>query len=109
MQTVSTPAAVDDWIARSGVAWLFKHSRTCPVSAAARFEVEDYAKAHPGNAVGLIVVQDHRGASDRAAERLAVEHQSPQIFLLRDGRLLWNASHGAITREAMQRALATAT
>jgi bacillithiol system protein YtxJ len=106
MQTLPAPADVDGWLARPGTAWLFKHSRTCPVSAAARVEVEDYFAAHPGDALGLVVVQDHRPASNRAAERLGIRHESPQIFLLRDGRLLWNASHGEITREAMERAAA---
>ena len=106
MQPLPAPADVDEWIARPGAAWLFKHSRTCPVSSAAWVEVQDYLTAHPEDALGLVVVQDHRPSSNRAAERLGVRHESPQIFLLRDGKLLWNASHGEITREAMEQALA---
>jgi bacillithiol system protein YtxJ len=35
-----------------------------------------------------------------------VRHQSPQAILLRDGRAVWNGSHGGITAEALERALA---
>ena len=102
MTPVTTPGAVDAWRARPGTFWLFKHSRTCPVSAAAHTEVAEYERAHPEDLVGIIVVQDSREASDHAARMLGVPHESPQIFLLRDGKVAWHASHGEVTQAAME-------
>jgi len=102
MTPVPTPEALDAWRRRPGYTWLLKHSRVCPVSAAAHAEVADYERTHARDAVGIIVVQDHRPASDHAAAAFKVVHQSPQIFLLKDGVPVWNASHGEITRATME-------
>jgi bacillithiol system protein YtxJ len=102
MTPVPTPEAFEAWRARPGYTWLFKHSRTCPVSAAAWAEVAAYEKAHARDAIGLVVVQDARLASDRVAIAFRTVHQSPQIFLVRDGLPIWNASHGDITQAAME-------
>ena len=102
MTPVPTPEAFDAWCARPGVSWLFKHSTTCPVSAAARTEVADYESAHPKDAIGLILVLENRAASEHAAAALGIRHESPQIFLLRDGKPLWHASQGEVTQSAME-------
>lgn len=85
-------------------AWILKHSDTCPTSAAAYDEVAAFAAAHPGTRIGVVVVQTHRPLSNWLAQRLGHVHQSPQLFLLRDGRVAWTASHWGITRAAMERA-----
>ena len=102
MTPVPTPAAVDALRARPGTLWLFKHSRICPDSSAAHAEVAAYERAHPDDFIGIVVVQDHRAASDHAAKALGVRHESPQILLLRDGKVAWHASHGEVTQAAME-------
>ncbi|GAB4338350.1 MAG: hypothetical protein Kow0010_26670 [Dehalococcoidia bacterium] len=45
----------------------------------------------------------------RAVEaRTGVRHASPQVIVLRDGRVAWHASHLGITQEGIERALAAA-
>ena len=102
MTPVPTPQAFDAWRSRPGFTWLLKHSRTCPVSAAAWAEVAAYEKAHARDAIGLVVVQDDRAASDRVAAAYRVKHESPQLFLIKDGTAIWHASHGGITQDAME-------
>jgi bacillithiol system protein YtxJ len=102
MFPVPSTEAFDAWRHRPGFSWLFKHSRICPDSAAAYAEVAAYEKAHPGDVIGLIVVQDARDASNRAAAAFGVKHESPQLFLLRDGKVVWHASHDAVTQGAME-------
>ncbi|PYR90134.1 MAG: bacillithiol system redox-active protein YtxJ [Acidobacteria bacterium] len=84
---------------------LFKHSRYCGVSC----EALDELHAHIGAAAGqtaykIITVQTHRPVSDAAAQRLGVRHETPQALLLRDGRVIWNASHFRITATELDRA-----
>ena len=102
MTPVPTPEAFAAWRSRPGYTWLLKHSRTCPVSAAAHAEVAAYEKAHSRDAIGLVVVQDGRAASERIALAFRVKHESPQLFLLKDGKAVWHASHGEITQAAME-------
>ncbi len=102
MFPVHSPEAFDAWRHRPGFTWLFKHSRACPVSAAAYAEVAAYEKTHPRDEIGIIVVQDDRPASDRAATAFGVKHETPQLFLLKDGKVVWHASHGAVTQADME-------
>jgi bacillithiol system protein YtxJ len=88
----------------AGHHWLFKHSLTCSISLAAFDEVAGWLAAHPTMDLGLIAVQTHRPLSNLAAEHLKVVHQSPQIILLRDGSVQWQASHWSITAATLEAA-----
>jgi len=99
--TLSGQDHVERLLAGAEPAWLLKHSATCPTSAAARDEVEAYLAAHPGEEAGMVVVQHDRPLSNWIASRLGRVHQSPQLFLVRGGSVVWAASHWSITAAAM--------
>jgi bacillithiol system protein YtxJ len=85
---------------------LFKHSRTCGVSA----EALDELRAHldrdgAGVTYKMVTVQSHRQVSNEVADRLGVRHETPQAILIRDGRPVWKASHFRITADALRLAL----
>jgi bacillithiol system protein YtxJ len=87
---------------------LFKHSRTCGVSHEALDEVRAHAQqGAAGAAYKMITVQSHRRVSDEAAARLGVRHETPQAILLRDGRVVWKASHFRITRQQLESAISS--
>lgn len=86
---------------------LFKHSPLCLVSASARDQVERWARTAPTLPVTVVDVLRERELSQRVAARTGVRHQSPQVLLLRDGRVVWHASHGDITATALARAVAS--
>lgn len=72
---------------------LFKHSQSCGVSLLAREWLEDGDLPIP---VHEVVVQRHRDLSQAIAERLAVRHESPQIFVVAAGRAVWHSSHSGV-------------
>ncbi len=81
---------------------LFKHSRYCGVSCEALDELRAHIERHDGPTVyRLITVQTHRTLADEAARQLGVRHESPQALLLRDGKVVWTASHFRITASAL--------
>ena len=86
---------------------IFKHSSTCPVSAGAfaefRAVVDRLDCDH-----GLIVVQSARLVSSEVESRTGVRHESPQALVLRDGRVVWHASHGEITAGTLEREIGAA-
>ena len=84
---------------------LFKHSSTCPISAAAFAEYEEWAAAHPDSPTGWIDVVRERPLARAVAERTGVKHESPQVLLLEAGQAVWNAAHSAITVASLERAL----
>jgi bacillithiol system protein YtxJ len=96
------------FLGQAGPRWIFKHSSTCPVSTAAFEEVSAFTDSDTGTGdlpVGLVVVQEARPVSNWLATRLAYVHQSPQLFLVNGGKVLWQASHWGITAQKMAAAL----
>ena len=87
---------------------LFKHSRYCGVSAEALDELQSHIESAPANvAYRMITVQTHRPISDAVAQRLGLRHETPQAILLRDGKIVWNASHFRITATQLAQVLSS--
>ena len=82
---------------------IFKHSLTCPISAAAY----DQMTRFDGEVV-LIEVQRARQLSNEIENRLGVAHESPQVIVMRKGKVVWNASHFKITADAVAEAVRNA-
>jgi bacillithiol system protein YtxJ len=40
-----------------------------------------------------VIVQHARAVSDEIEKRWCVSHETPQVLIVRDGAVLWNASH----------------
>jgi bacillithiol system protein YtxJ len=105
---LSTVEAFDDFVATSSAApvIVYKHSLTCGTSAAAFEEIEELADELPeGVRLGMVRVQAARGVSNHIAARLGVRHESPQVLVIADGRVVWHASHYRVTAEQIAAAL----
>jgi bacillithiol system protein YtxJ len=79
---------------------VFKHSLTCPISAAAYAQMTKFE-----GEVALIEVQRARELSTEIESRLGVAHESPQVIVLRNGEVVWSGSHFEITAEAVAEAV----
>jgi bacillithiol system protein YtxJ len=80
---------------------ILKHSTTCPVSANALREYEEYLGAKPSGGIDYLLVKviESRPVSNQIAEDTGVTHASPQIICIKNKESYWNASHWAITTE----------
>ena len=96
MKNLDSRADLDALI-HTDVAVLLKHGARCPVSARARDEVTAFSTSHPGVVVCALEVTQHGDLSKHAAEQLGIEHESPQVFVIRGGQVAWHAEHYAIT------------
>ncbi len=79
---------------------IFKHSLTCAISAGAYEQMAAFE-----GEVALIEVQRARELSTEIENHLGVAHESPQVIVLRNGQVMWNASHFEITAAAVARAV----
>ena len=88
--------------------FLFKHSTTCPTSARAIRRVTDFIAEAPEDypEIHLIKVIEARAVSNAVAEGLGVEHASPQLILVKDGKAQWSTSHYNIRGPAIEKAIA---
>ena len=92
---------------------LFKHSYTCGISMEALDELvchmnqrgsgRDCEPAAPQYA--MVTVQTHRAVSNAIAQQLGVRHETPQALLIKDGRVVWSASHFRVTAAAVDTAI----
>jgi bacillithiol system protein YtxJ len=76
--------------------FVFKHSTTCPVSARAAAVVEELRTEIP---VYLIKVREQRELSNWVAKTYGVRHESPQLILIRDGKVQKTWNHWEIKPE----------
>ena|SRR5688572_4848195 len=95
---------------------LFKHSHTCGTSAEALDELLVHLNERtpddritPHALYAMVTVQTHRDVSNAVARKLGVRHETPQALLIRDGRVVWSASHFRVTARAVDDALARGT
>jgi bacillithiol system protein YtxJ len=87
---------------------LFKHSLSCGTSYEALDELIDHLNDERLPArYAIITVQTHRELSTAVAKRLGVRHETPQALLIRDGRVVWTASHFRVTGGALETAIKT--
>jgi bacillithiol system protein YtxJ len=94
-----------DGVLRRGVAVLFKHSTTCPISTRAKEQVGEFMRQHPGVPVYLVDVLAQKPLSQQIAADLGIRHESPQAILLQRGKPLWHASHHEVTAAAISKRL----
>ena len=73
----------------------FKHSTRCSISLMAlnRFEREWNNKTVKSYFLDLL---NYREVSNQIANLFEVEHQSPQVLLIKDGVCVYHTSHNAI-------------
>ena len=102
---------LDELLNRSGdqPLLLFKHSYTCGISAEALDALVDHLSTDRANATyAMVTVQTHREVSNAVAAKLGVRHETPQALLVRNGKVVWAASHFRVTADAVKAALSAA-
>lgn len=76
---------------------LFKHSTRCPISdmALSRLKREE-ARLAAAACLHYLDLIRYREVSNEIAKRSRIEHESPQVIILVNGKVLYHASHHMI-------------
>lgn len=76
---------------------IFKHSTTCSISAAAKSKIErQWADSGLDLPIYYLDLLRFRPLSAQIAETFGIQHQSPQLLLIKDGECTYHASHMGI-------------
>jgi bacillithiol system protein YtxJ len=94
-----------DAVFGADVAVIYKHSPICGTSRWARGEVLAFVESHPDTPVYEVNVVSSREVSQEIARRLEVTHESPQVIVIQDGAVVWNASHSGVLSGDLARAV----
>ncbi|HLR09357.1 MAG TPA: bacillithiol system redox-active protein YtxJ [Bacillota bacterium] len=103
---------IDEWSqakeqSRQQPVIVFKHSTTCPISARAYDEYVAFLQTETGIDGYLVKVIENRDVSNKIEIDTGVKHESPQIFLIQNKKVLWHTSHANITTGSIKEALQT--
>ncbi|MDP5169598.1 MAG: bacillithiol system redox-active protein YtxJ [Bacteroidia bacterium] len=76
---------------------IFKHSVTCGISAQAHANLEEaIADLNEHVELHYLDLLRYRSVSNAIASKFGVPHQSPQAILIRNGEVVYHASHFSI-------------
>ncbi|MCH7534254.1 MAG: bacillithiol system redox-active protein YtxJ [Bacteroidetes bacterium] len=85
---------------------IFKHSTRCGISAAVKKSLmKQWSYNKEEFKFYYLDLLNQRKISDQIEQQLEVQHESPQIFVVKDGKVLYHASHGNISIERVCEAL----
>ena len=84
---------------------IFKHSTRCSVSRMALKQFENEFDLYDKVTPYFLDLLEHRDISSEIAKRFGVEHQSPQLLLIKEGKSVYDASHSDIEAEDLKRYL----
>ena len=85
---------------------IFKHSTTCSISAAAKGKIErQWADSGLNLPIYYLDLLRFRPISAQIAEQFGVQHQSPQLLLIKGGECAYDASHMGIRLSDVQAAV----
>jgi bacillithiol system protein YtxJ len=77
---------------------IFKHSTRCSISSMAKSRLERSKEPDNVSFYYLDLIR-YRELSNSIAAEFGVEHESPQILLIRDGKCVYDESHTGIRME----------
>lgn len=83
---------------------IYKHSTTCSISGMVknRLDREDFEGKADVHYLDLL---SYRPISAKIAEVFGVQHESPQVLVIKDGKSVYDADHTAITGFELEEAL----
>ncbi|WP_433743759.1 bacillithiol system redox-active protein YtxJ [Falsibacillus pallidus] len=84
--------------------FFMKHSLTCPISGNAFQEFNSFLQDSDAKGYYL-AVQEARELSSQIADEFQIKHESPQVFLIENGKPVWHASHWNITKKELDKLL----
>lgn len=80
--------------------FIFKHSTRCSISKMVKSKFErDWKSSNKQLQLLYLDLLSYRSISNQIAELTGVEHQSPQLIVLQKGKVVYAASHNAISAE----------
>jgi bacillithiol system protein YtxJ len=80
---------------------IFKHSTRCSISSMAKSRLER-SDVPPGIKFHFLDLIRYRGLSNKIEAEFMVQHESPQILLIKNGECIYEESHSGISMAEIQ-------
>lgn len=86
---------------RLGVA-IFKHSTRCSISSVAKMRLSSFWNFNEELPLYYIDIIAFREISNLVGEKFSIQHESPQLMIIKEGRCIYDASHLAISVKSLR-------
>ncbi len=80
-----------------GTQVIYKHSKTCGISGMTLKMFTDTYELDTECDLHFLTIQSHRDISNAVASQFGVRHESPQLLIIKNGKVSFHTSHGAIS------------
>lgn len=83
---------------------IFKHSTTCGISnMVIKMFTSSFSLPEDSVAMYYLDLQQYRAVSNEVADMFNVWHESPQLLVIKEGKVVFHTSHGNITEVDLER------
>lgn len=82
---------------------IFKHSTRCSISRFALKQFENEFNLQDQIATYFLDLLEFRAISNEIASCFGIMHQSPQLLLIKEGKVLYDASHSDIQADELKK------
>lgn len=82
---------------------IFKHSTRCSISRFALKQFENEFDLQNQIDAYFLDLLEFRAVSNEIASRFGIMHQSPQLLLIKEGKVLYDASHSDIQANELKK------
>lgn len=105
-KTLNSREQIDEIVSRSVDVpqLIFKHSTRCSISAMAKGRLERQEGPSGVDFYFLDLIR-HRDLSNEIARIFKVQHESPQVILIKNGEGVFHASHSGVSMNSIISAL----
>ncbi len=80
---------------------IFKHSTRCSISSMAKNRLDKKEQPEGMDFYYLDLIK-HRNISNKIATDFQVQHQSPQVLVINNGKCIYDESHSGITMDEIE-------
>ncbi|MEC5166704.1 bacillithiol system protein YtxJ [Flavobacterium sp. PL11] len=80
---------------------IFKHSTRCSISRMALKQFENEFNNSDKITLYFLDLIENRAISNEIANQFGVTHQSPQLILIKEGKVIYHVSHSDIDADAL--------
>lgn len=107
---IQTNEQLHEWLQKTFETplFLYKHSTHCGPSRNAHIAIHRFIDHYPHMSskflFAVVRVIEEKSVSNEVTQLLGVPHQSPQVLLIHDNKVLWHASHQRIRANSLSAA-----
>ena len=84
---------------------VLKHNTDCPISRGVLASLQAGEEVKDVDTLYVLDLQAHRSLSNALAEQYSIEHQSPQLLIIKDGKCVYDQFGYDISPQSIREAI----